>query len=382
MDLSHIPRDLWKEIRNRPSGMWRWREFLPIENDSSPLSLGEGDTPLIRGERLGKNIGINSLYFKADFLLPTGSLKDRSVALAVTHALAIGATAIATASTGNHAASVAAYAAAAGLDAIVFVPDATDAAKINQALIHGAQVIRVKGTLAQAAKLLKDALPVFGWYPCLASNPYRNEGKKTLAFEVWEQLSQKAPDFMVHPIAGGIGLWAAWKGWTELSELGWCSSVPKMIAAQAANAAPVGMAWEQGADEALHVEAKPTCAESIAVRSVTPGVGARTIHAMRESGGRCVMLSDEKILEARDLLARLSGLFVEPASAAALAAVINLRHCNVIKPDDVVVCVLTGHGLKQAIDVDGLLPALRIDADLEKLKEALSASRARVKLGC
>jgi threonine synthase len=368
MDMSGIHPDLWQEIALRPRGMWRWKEFLPVDDLTIPFTIGEGDTPLINAARLGKRIGIEKLYWKADFLLPTGSLKDRSVALAVTHALSLGATAIATASTGNHAASVAAYAAAAGLAAYVFVPVTTDAAKINQALIHGAQVIRVRGTLADAAKLLKQALLEFGWYPCIATNPFRNEGKKTLAYEVWEQLGRNAPDYSVHPIAGGIGLWAAWKGWSELKELKWARSIPKMIGAQAQSAAPIGKALEQGLDEAVHVEAAPTCAESIAVRAVTPGVGARTLAAIRNSGGTCVMLSEGRILEARDLLAQFSGVFVEPASAAALAAVMDLRECGEMPTDAVVVCAMTGHGLKQVIDKGKMKKAIEIDADLDLLR--------------
>ncbi len=374
MDLSGISKDPEKIMTAKKQGMWRWKEFLPVSQSLSLISLGEGDTPLIAGGQVAQDLNLPGLFFKAEFLLPTGSLKDRSVALAVNHALSVSAKTIAVASTGNHAASLAAYAAAAGLKAFIFVPENTDRAKINQAAIHGATVVCVKGTMQDAGKLLHEAIKVYNWYPCMSTNPFRNEGKKTCTYEVWEQLDQQVPDFMVHPIGGGIGLWAAWKAWCELKEIKWTDKIPKMVGAQAVNAAPVGEAWEKGLDDSIKIIPRPTCAESIALGAITPGVGFRTLAALKKSGGTCVNLTDEQILNARDLLARRAGLFVEPAAAASLAAIIELRKKNVIQSHHVVVCLLTGQGLKQTVSNDAEIPVIRIDADLSQLEKILKIS--------
>ncbi len=373
VDLTGLRPSLRDEIRRRPRGLWRWREFLPVADSTEPVSLGEGDTPLVTTRRLAAATGLERLYVKNDTLLPTGSLKDRSVTVALSHAREVKAAAVAVASTGNHAASVAAYAAAAGLPAYVVVPAATAAGKVLQARACGARVIAVNAPYDRTAALFREALGVFGWYSCLSANPWRNEGKKSYAFEVWEALEGEVPDWMIHPIAGGLGVAAAWKGWQELNQLGWARGAPRMVAAQAAAAAPIVRAWQAGAEDAAPLVPGATVAESIAVGA--PTLGWRALRAVRASGGACVACADDELLAAQALLARTTGIFCEPSAAASVAAALALRRAGRIRPTDLVVCVVTGHGLKQPEPAaDRAEPVLAVEPTLASLESLLGAS--------
>jgi threonine synthase len=343
-DLAFARPGLAERIRRRPRGLWRWHEFLPVDA-SRGVSLGEGDTPLVHAPRLAREVGIERLHIKNDTVLPTGSLKDRSVTVALTHARAMGARAVGVSSSGNHAASVAAYAAAAGLPAVVMVPAATSPAKVLQARAHGATLIAVRAPYDATAALFKEALKAFGWYSCLSTNPWRNEGKKSYAFEVWEDLQGETPDWMLHPIGGGLGVTACWKGWRELVELGWARRVPRMAAAQPAAADPITRAFEAGRDEVTPLVAQATVAQAIAVGA--PQLGWRCLDAVRRTGGAAASASDAELVDAQALLARAAGIYCEPSAAASLAVARRLRRDGRIKPSDLVVCVVTGHGLKQ-----------------------------------
>lgn len=354
VDLSGVRPSLRDEIRRRPRGLWRWREFMPVDGSGPVVSLGEGDTPFIRTERLIQETGLERLWIKNDTLLPTGSLKDRSTTVALTHARRVGARAVGVASTGNHAASVAAYAAAAHVPAWVFVPAKTAPGKILQARAHGARVVAVEGSFEETAALFREALRAFGWYSCLSANPWRNEGKKTYAYETWEHFQGEVPGWMIHPIAGGLGVAATWKGWAELNRLGWARGAPRMVVAQAAAAAPIVVAWERGAEDVAGLVPRPTVAESIAVGA--PSLGWRALRAVRESGGVCVAVEDAELLAAQALLARTTGIFCEPAAAASVAAALRLRRDGRLRTADLVVCVVTGHGLKQPEAVEAETP--------------------------
>jgi threonine synthase len=369
VDLSHGARDLADQIRHRPRGLWRWREFLPVESPGAVVSLGEGDTPLVRSDRLSRETGVERLYVKNDTLLPTGSLKDRSVTVAISRAREVKAETVAVSSTGNHAASMAAYAAAAGLPCVVMVPAATAAGKVLQARVHGATVIAVDAAYDQTAALFREALKAFGWYSCLSSNPWRNEGKKSYAFETWEQLDGEAPDWMVHPIAGGLGVAACWKGWTELRQLGWTARIPRLVAAQASAAAPIVAAFEAGQDDVTPATPGLTVAESIAVG--LPALGWHALRAIAASDGVAASATDEEILHAQSLLARTTGIFCEPSAAASLAVAITLRRHGLIRPTDLVVCVATGHGLKQPEAARPAAPLHRIEPSLAAVEKIL-----------
>jgi threonine synthase len=346
--IDHLTRSDFEAMRqSRDRSIWRWFDFFPVEKRSSIVSLGEGDTPLIHASRLGEKMGIPNLYLKNDTVLPTGSLKDRSNSVGISVAREWGVKTAAVMSTGNAAASVAAYAAAAGIESIVMVPKGTAPSKIVQARAYGASVIVVDGNFDnEVAKLYKAALSEFGWYDCLSSNPYRDEGKKSYAYEMVDQMDGRVPDWVIHPTAGGTGIYAMWKGYKELLSLGWIERAPKLVAAQSEAAAPIVAAFEKGSTKVEAVVARETIAESIQVGNPV-SLGWRALASLRESGGTAVALSDREILEGQVILARLAGVFAEPAAATSVAAAKKLRDRGVIDRDDIVVCNLTGHGLKQ-----------------------------------
>jgi threonine synthase len=375
LDIGDLSRSHLLEIRKRADQtIWRWFEFFPVEDRSAIVSLGEGYTPLLRPARLSEKLGLRGLCLKNDTVLPTGSLKDRSNRVGLSRAKELGFSTAAVISTGNAAASVAAYAAAAGLKSVVMVPEETSSSKVLQAGAYGATVVVVRGSFdGEVARLYKDALKEFGWYDCLSSNPYRDEGKKSYAYEMLDQLDGEVPDWIIHPTAGGTGLYAMWKGYNELFTLGWIRRLPRLVAAQSEAAAPIVAALEKGLSDIEPVTARATVAESIQVGNPV-SIGWRALDAIRASKGTAVALTDDEILEAQSLLARLAGIFAEPAAATSVAAAWRLRKQGVIKQDDVVVCTITGHGLKQPSAVRISEEEIRpITPDLEALRHRLAA---------
>ena len=373
VEIAHLTRsDLQAMSQSRDRSIWRWFDFFPIESRTSIVSLGEGSTPLIHATRLGAELNIPRLYLKNDTVLPTGSLKDRSNSVGISKAKELGFATTTVMSTGNAAASVAAYSAAAGMRSVVMVPVETAPSKIIQARAYGATVVVVDGDFDnEVAQLYKAAVQEFGWYDCLSSNPYRDEGKKSYAYEMVEQLDGEVPDWVIHPTAGGTGIYAMWKGFQEFRSLGWIEKLPGLVASQSEAAAPITHAFMKGLVDIEPMVARATVAESIQVGNPV-SLGWRALAALRESNGTAVPLSDEEILEAQSLTARLAGIFAEPAAATSVAAAKRLRATGVIRPDKLVVCNLTGHGLKQPesirFDEKELTP---IAPTLEALREQL-----------
>jgi threonine synthase len=358
--------------QSRDRSIWRWFDFFPVADRSSIVSLGEGNTPLIHAARLGENLGIANFYLKNDTVLPTGSLKDRSNSVGLSVAREMGFKTAAVMSTGNAAASVAAYSAAAGLESVVMVPAGTASSKIVQARAYGATVIVVDGDFdCDVAKLYKAAIQEFGWYDCLSSNPYRDEGKKSYAYEMADQLDGRIPEWVIHPTAGGTGIYAMWKGYQEFSSLGRIDRAPKLVAAQSEAAAPIVAAFEKGLADVEPVVARETVAESIQVGNPV-SLGWRALAALRESGGTATAVSDSEILEAQWLTGSLAGVFAEPAAATSVAVAKKLRDTGVIGGNDLVVCNLTGHGLKQP-------EAIRLsEKELAPIVPTLGALRERI----
>ena len=374
MDLSHLTRSDVRVIRNsRDATLWRWFDFFPVKNRGSVVSLGEGYTPLTRCRRLGEHLAMDRLYVKNDTLLPSGSLKDRSNTVGISRAVELGFDTVAVPSTGNAAASVAAYAAAAGLRSIVMVPAGTDRAKVTQAYACGAAVVMVEATsLDGMGAFYRAAVKEFGWYDCLSTNPYRNEGKKSYAFELFDQLDEHVPNWIIHPTAGGAGLAAMWKGYQELHGLGWVHRFPRLVAAQSEAAAPIATALKSSSATVEPVAAGSTVAESIRVGNPR-ALGLRAVRAVRASNGVGVALGDEEILEAQGLLSRMAGIFAEPSAAVSLAAAARLRREGVIRAGDMVVCNVTGHGLKQVASVTMPPEQLEpIEPDLDVLRQTLA----------
>ncbi len=366
VDLIAVPA--LDEIRRRADKtIWKWRELLPIQDAAAIVSLGEGYTPLIEARRLGDRFGIPRLLVKNDGLLPTGSLKDRVNALAVSRAVEVKASLVATPSTGNAAASLAAYAAAAGLPCVVLVPEGTAPAKMVQATVCGARVIAVRGPFESTAALARQAMDHFGWYSTLSDNPWRNAGHKSYGYEIVDQLGE-VPDWLIHPEASGGAAAGAWKAFGEMHALGWVERKPRMVAAQADATPPLVRAWERGLADADPVMPRPTVAEAINVGR--PRLGWQCLRAIRESGGVAVAVTDDEIQKAQSLLAECEGIFAEPSGAVAIAAARQLRNAGAIGRDDAVVCVVTGHGLKQ-LAPERLAGIPIIDPALSALEQAL-----------
>lgn len=345
--IDHLRLDDFTRMRqSRDLSIWRWFDFFPVQDRASIVSLGEGSTPLLHARRLGEAIGVANLYLKNDTVLPTGSLKDRSNSVGMSVGKELGYATASVISTGNAAASVAAYAAAAGMNSVVMVPKGTAASKIIQAHAYGATVIVVDGRFDyEVAELYKNAVSEFGWYDCVSTNPYR-VGKKSYAYELVDQLDGKTPDWVIHPTAGGTGIVCMWQGFNEFLALDWIKRAPKLVAAQSEAAAPLVAAMARGSATFTPVDARATVAESIQVGNPS-SLGNRALDALRESQGTAVALSDDEILAAQSLTARLAGIFAEPAAATSVAAAKQMRQRGLIGGDEIVVCNLTGHGLKQ-----------------------------------
>ncbi|MGZ6345293.1 MAG: threonine synthase [Candidatus Limnocylindrales bacterium] len=325
----------------RPRLVHRYAAFLPLSELTPPLSLGEGNTPLVHAQRLGREIGCPELYLKLEGLNPTGSFKDRGMVVAVAKALEAGARALICASTGNTSASAAAYGASAGLETIVVLPaGAIAAGKLVQAQLAGARVIAVAGNFDDALRLVRELARRGGelGHPMTlvnSVNPHRITGQKTAAFEVCDDLGG-APDYLAIPVGNAGNITAYWKGFTDYRDAGLVETRPVMLGFQAAGAAPLVLGHR--------VERPETVAT--AIRIGDPASGEAALRARDESGGRIDAVSDEAILDAYRDLARLEGIFCEPASAASVAGVRKLAAEGAIDPSGTIVCVLTGHGLK------------------------------------
>jgi threonine synthase len=330
--------------------MDRYRRFLPITEATPMLSLGEGGTPLIRADRLGKAIGVPNLHLKVEGQNPTGSFKDRGMVVAVAKAVEAGAHAIVCASTGNTSASAAAYGAAAGLEVIVVLPRGQTAlGKLLQALAAGARVVAVDGNFDDALRIVR-ALAEQDEHPVTlvnSVNPFRLDGQKTGAFEVCDAIG-RAPDILAIPVGNAGNISAYWAGFKDYADAGLARSRPAMWGFQAAGAAPLV--------HGRRVERPETVAT--AIRIGAPASWDKAIAARDESGGRIDAVSDEEILAAYRDLARLEGIFCEPASAAGVAGLHKQAAAGVLDPDAMVVAVLTGHGLKDPQTAERQVPGV------------------------
>lgn len=325
--------------------VWRYKALLPI-SAKHPVTIGEGGTGLSQSNRLARMLQMREVYFKNDGQNPTGSFKDRGMTVAITRALEIGSKSVLCASTGNTSASMAAYAAKAGLRAVVLVPKGKIArGKLLQAVVHGAKIVEVGGNFDEALRRAKEiAAKKSGPYLVNSINPYRVEGQKTVAFEIWEQLDRKVPDFLFCPVGNAGNISAIWKGFIELKELGLTKRLPKMVGVQAAKASPIADAYAKGSDTVIPWSHPDTVAS--AIRIGAPASWKKALTAVRESNGAVLKVSDKEINQAQRLLANHEGIFAEPASAASVAGLRKARKSHLVKANDRVVCIITGHGLK------------------------------------
>ena len=344
-DYDYIRTRLTREtLANRSDySMWRYRELLPVEEDTPAPPLRVGWSPLYQAERLAKELGIGKLWIKDDGLNPTASLKDRASSMAVAKAQEAGARIIACSSTGNAASSLAGNAAAAGLRTFIFVPSRAPKGKVAQLMTFGANVISVQGSYEDTFELSKAAIDRWGWYNRNAAiNPYLSEGKKTVSLEIAEQLGWQMPDFLAISVGDGCTIAGVWKGLKDLYAIGLIDKLPRLISVQAEGCCPINRAIAENAPWQPMEE--NTLADSIAVG--VPRNAEKALMAIRESDGIVVNVSDEEIMAAQKLLGRTCGVFGEPAGVTGTAGIKKLCEQGLLPKDASVVSVVTGNGLK------------------------------------
>ena len=333
-------------LAKRPWTMWRYAEILPVLQTSNVVTLGEGGTPLLRTQSLGKAFGLNNLLIKDEGRNPTGSFKARGLSMAVSRAKELGATSIAIPSAGNAASAMAAYAAQAGLVAFVFMP--VDAPEVTKAecSVYGAHVFLVNGLINDAGKIVRDMTAHYGWFDVSTlKEPYRAEGKKTMGLELAEQLGWRVPDAIVYPTGGGTGIVGMWKAFDELEQMGLIGPKrPKMVVVQAEHCAPIVRAFHAGA---RHAEVWPDAATFAAGLRVPVAIGDYLIlDAVRASGGTALTVTDAEMMDGVRYAATSEGMFVSPEAGAAVIGTKKLRESGFLQPDDEIVIFSTGSGLK------------------------------------
>ena len=335
-----------ERIAAGPQTIWRYRDLLPVA-DEHPVELGAGWTPLVRADRLAAELGLGELWIKDDTANPTGSFKDRVVSVALTKARQLGFKVAACASTGNLASSVAAHAARAGMASVVLVPADLERAKVAMAAVYGGTLVAVDGNYDDVNRLCAELAGEHqSWaFANVNLRAYYAEGSKTLAFEIAEQLGWRAPDHVVVPVGSGSQLTKVAKGFSELGSVGLLPEVPevRISGAQASGCAPVATAFAEGSDVIRPVRPS-TIARSISIGD--PADGWYALGAVRKSGGALAAVSDEEILDAIGLLARTEGIFAETAGGVTIATLAKLAASGVVRRDERVVAIVTGHGLK------------------------------------
>ena len=355
-----------EELQKRPISVWRYKEFLPVRIE--PVTLQEGGTPLYHLKRLGEELGLPNLYAKHEGMNPSGSFKDRGMTLGVSMAKQLGKHTVACASTGNTSASMAVYAAKAGMPAVVLLPAGHVAlGKVAQALMHGAKVISIRGNFDRALEMVHELCVSHGIYLLNSINPYRLEGQKTIGFEAVDQLGC-VPDRIVLPVGNAGNISAVYKGLCEWRDIGYIDTLPMMTAIQAEGAMPVVNAIKGNLPEVV-VEQNPETVAS-AIRIGAPVNAEKALRAIRETHGTAEFVTDAEILAMQRDLARYEGIGVEPASAASVAGIRKLAEQGVL--DQKIVCVVTGHLLKDPETViKQCNPPIEIDPTIEALLSVL-----------
>lgn len=374
-DYEQIASAISREaIEDGPRSMWRYRDLLPV-SDPSPIDLGAGFTPLVKAERLGAELGLKDLWIKNDTANPTGSFKDRVVSVALTKARELGFKVAACASTGNLANSVAAHAAHAGMASVVLIPHDLEAAKIMMTAVYGGTLVAVEGSYDDVNRLCAELTSEHPSWAFVNVNvrTYYAEGSKTLAFETAEQLGWTLPDHVVVPIASGSQLTKVKKGFEELRRVGLIDDdkVVRISGAQATGCSPVATAFAEGSD-AIRPVRPSTIAKSLAIGN--PADGWYALDAVRSTGGAIGSVTDDEVIEGIKLLARTEGIFAETAGGVTIGTLAKLAAEGIVKPDERVVALVTGHGLKTVETLSGSVgPTHTIAPNLESFDAALGA---------
>ena len=364
-DLSEIDFRKTDECRS----VWKYKALLPV--NIKPVTIQEGGTPLYHTERLEQDLELSEIFVKHEGLNPTGSFKDRGMTVGVTKAIELGMKTVACASTGNTSASLATYAAKAGIPAVVLLPGGKVAlGKIAQALIHGAKVLNIRGNFDEALRLVREVCDEYGFYLLNSINPFRLEGQKTIAFEIADELGWEVPDRVILPVGNAGNISAIYKGFKELKELGITNAIPKMTGIQAEGSRPVVDAIDCGLAEIVPEPNPETIAT--AIRIGDPVNAAKALRAIRESGGLAISVSDEEIVSAQRDLASTEGIGVEPASATSIAGLRKLVAEGMIDADERIVCITTGNIMKDPTEVvEVCAKPIEVDANIDAVRKAV-----------
>lgn len=333
-------------IRGREPNMWRYKEVMPVKNAENILTLGEGFTPLHHARRLGKELDFANLYIKDEGLNPTGSFKARGLCAAISKAKELGIKSVSIPTAGNAGGAMSAYAALAGMEAFVFMPKDVPKPFVNECKALGASVTLIDGLITDCGKAAKEELIKYGRFDVSTlKEPYRIEGKKTMGYELAEQMNWTLPDVIIYPTGGGTGLVGMWKAFDEMEKLGWLDSKrPRMVSVQSTGCAPMVKAFKEGKEFADMWEGAKTVADGLRVPAA---VGDFLIQrALRESNGNAVAVPDDEIMDSSNLMGRTQGIFPAPEGGATLAGFLHLRSQGWIKDDETVVLFNTGSGHK------------------------------------
>jgi threonine synthase len=334
-------------LAGREPNMWRYRELLPLFDGETPITLGEGFTPLFHARALGATLGLDHLYIKDESLNPTNSFKARGQSAAITRAKYLGAKTIALPTAGNAGNAAAAYSAAGGLGCEVFIPKDAKRPFVDECRLYGANVTLVDGLITDAGRICAETGGPLGWYDVSTlKEPYRIEGKKTMAYELAEQLDWQWPDWIVYPTGGGTGMVGMWKAFDEIERIGWVTSTrrPRMVSVQAENCAPIVRAFQQGTEKAQPWENASTIADGL---RVPRAIGDFLIlRAVRESGGTALAVTDRAMVDGMLAIGKHAGVSAAPEGGAALVAIARLVVDGSIKPHESVVLFNTGGALK------------------------------------
>jgi threonine synthase len=366
-DLESLAREVRRDtIAARAPGLWRWHELLPVPDAADAVSLGEVETPLIPIPRSERPTGFRPPLVKDEGRLPTGSFKARGLCVAVSMAKSFGVQRVAIPTNGNAGAAMAAYAAAAGMEAFCFCPDDTPEINLSEIAMQGAKVWRVNGLINDCAKLVELGRSRFGWFDMSTlKEPYRIEGKKTMGLELAIQSEWRLPDVVFYPTGGGTGLIGMWKAWLELQSLGWISGpLPRLVAVQSTGCAPIVRAFDAGAPTAIFWENAHTIASGIRVPAALGDF--LILRALRESGGFALAVSDEAIDAARGHVGTCDGLLLSPEGAATYAAYLAAARAGRIRATDQVILFNCATGLKYP------MPAITQRTDMQRPFEGLS----------
>ena len=346
-DLGRAKETLTKDsLDDRPKNMWRYREVMPVVDDANIITLGEGGTPLISADRLARALGMSDVYIKDEGVNPTGSFKARGLGAAVSKAKELGQSRLTMPSAGNAAGAMAAYAAAGGMEAHVFMPKDAPIANTVECQAYGARLTLVDGFITDAGQMSQRAAEELGLFDVSTlREPYRAEGKKTMGYEIVEQLGFEVPDVIVYPTGGGTGIVGIWKALEEMEQLGWIGSErPRMVCVQAEGCAPLAEAFHKGEEFATPFPDPHTMAAGLRVPAAIGDF--LVIRAVRDSGGTAVTVSDEEMVDGMVEMARTEGVFAAPEGGATLAALRKLIEDGVVKRDERVILLVTGNAHK------------------------------------